>query len=43
VRESEEPTRFDKDVREAIIPAAQCDEIEKIAVLIRTCVGLMCS
>ena len=33
---SEEPACFGKDVGEAIIPAAQCDEIEKIAVLIDT-------
>jgi hypothetical protein len=38
MRQSEEPARFDKDVGEAIIPAAQRDEIEKIAILSRAAI-----
>jgi hypothetical protein len=33
MRQPEEPARFSKDVGEAVIPAAQRDEIEKIAML----------
>jgi hypothetical protein len=43
MRQAEEPARFGKGVREAIIPAAQRDEIEKIAVLVYSRVGIMCN
>jgi hypothetical protein len=43
MRQAEKPARFDEGVGEAIIPAAQRDEIEQIAVFRRCGIGIMCN